>query len=64
MLTNQEMSVRLAELHQILTNIQAIADDIINNPNICNDHKAIFLIWYGVTLAKLKEDLEEMNDCI
>ena len=59
---NEQISARLAEIYQKLVSIQAMADDIMSSSNICNNHKAIFIIWYNKTLSEIKKELDEITD--
>ena len=59
MLVNQQLSARLAQIYEFRVSIQTMADDIMDSPDICDTHKAIFLIWYNKTTFEIKEKLDE-----
>ena len=42
MLVNEQLSARLAQIYEFRVSIQTMADDIIDSPDICDTHKAIF----------------------
>ena len=58
---NQQISSRLAEIYQILVNIQELGDAVIYNPDLDNNIKSVFLIWYQMKLTSLKEQLDEIT---
>ena len=58
---NQQISSRLAEIYQILVNIQELGDAVIYNPDLDNNIKSVFLIWYQMKLTSLKEELDEIT---
>ena len=58
---NQQISSRLAEIHQMLVNIQELGDAVIYNPDLDNNIKSVFLIWYQMKLTSLKEELDEIT---
>ena len=58
---NQQISSRLAEIYQMLVNIQELGDAVIYNPDLDNNIKSVFLIWYQMKLASLKEELDEIT---
>ena len=58
---NQQISSRLAEIYQILVNIQELGDAVIYNPDLDNTIKSVFLIWYQMKLTSLKEQLDEIT---
>ena len=62
MLVNQQLSARLAQIYEFRVSIQTMADDIMDSPDICDTHKAIFLIWYNKTTFEIKEELDEITD--
>ena len=62
MLVNQQLSARLAQIYEFRVRIQTMADDIMDSPDICDTHKAIFLIWYDKTTFEIKEELDEITD--
>ena len=41
---NEQTSAKLANIYEELVSVQAMADDIKNNSDICSNHKAVFLI--------------------
>ena len=48
---NQQISSRLAEIYQMLVNIQELGDAVIYNPDLDNNIKSVFLIWYQMKLT-------------
>ena len=58
---NQQISSRLAEIYQMLVNIQELGDAVIYNPDLDNNIKSVFLIWYQMKLTSLKEELDEIT---
>ena len=58
---NQQISSRLAEIDQMLVNIQELGDAVIYNPDLDNTIKSVFLIWYQMKLTSLKEELDEIT---
>ena len=58
---NQQISSRLAEIYQMLVNIQELGDAVIYNPDLDNNIKSVFLIWYQMKLTSLKEQLDEIT---
>ena len=58
---NQQISSRLAEIDQMLVNIQELGDAVIYNPDLDNNIKSVFLIWYQMKLTSLKEQLDEIT---
>ena len=59
---NEQRSARLAEIYQELVSVQELADYIMESPDICVNHKAIFVIWYDKTLSEIKEELDEITE--
>ena len=37
-----------------------MGNSIVNDPNICQQHKTIFIIWYENQLEKTMEELDEI----
>ena len=37
-----------------------MGDSIVYDPNICQQHKTIFIIWYENQLEKIMEELDEI----
>ena len=58
---NQQISSRLAEIDQMLVNIQELGDAVIYNPDLDNNIKSVFVIWYQMKLTSLKEELDEIT---
>ena len=58
---NQQISSRLAEIDQMLVNIQELGDAVIYNPDLDNNIKSVFLIWYQMKLTSLKEERDEIT---
>ena len=58
---NQQISSRLAEIDQMLVNIQELGDAVTYNPDLDNNIKSVFLIWYQMKLTSLKEELDEIT---
>ena len=61
---NQQISSRLAEIDQMLVNIQELGDAVIYNPDLDNNIKSVFLIWYQMKLTSLKEELDEITTIV
>lgn len=59
---NEQLSASLAQMYEFRVSIKAMADDIMDSPDICDTHKAIFLIWYDKTSFEIKEELDEITD--
>ena len=45
----------------MLVNIQELGDAVIYNPDLDNNIKSVFLIWYQMKLTSLKEELDEIT---
>ena len=43
---NQQLNARIAEIYQMISNIQDIGDAVMYNPDIDNNTKCVFLAWY------------------
>lgn len=41
---NSYLQALLAQIYEFRVSIKAMADDIMDSPDICDTHKAIFLI--------------------
>ena len=61
---NQQINSRLAEIDQMLVNIQELGDAVIYNPDLDNNIKSVFLIWYQMKLTSLKEELDEITTIV
>ena len=59
---NEQLSARFAQIYEFRVSIKAMADDIMDSPDICDTHKAIFLIWYDKNSFEIKEELDEITD--
>ena len=59
---NEQASAKLVNIYEKLVSVQAMADDIKNSSDICSNHKAFFLIWYGKTLSEIKEEFYEITE--
>ena len=61
-LMNSYLQALLAQIYEFRVSIKAMADDIMDSPDICDTHKAIFLIWYDKNSFEIKEELDEITD--
>ena len=53
-MTNEQINLRLVEIHQLLNRIQELADAIMYNTFLDNAIKEVFLNWYESKLDALK----------
>ena len=58
---NLQINLRLAEIYKMLVNNQELGDAVIYNPDLDNNIKSVFLIWYQMKLTSLKEELDEIT---
>ena len=58
---NLQINSRLAEIYKMLVNNQELGDAVIYNPDLDNNIKSVFLIWYQMKLTSLKEELDEIT---
>ena len=56
-----QLNTRLAEIYQQLSNIQDLGDLVMNNPEVDTNIKCVFLAWYQMRLAVLKEELHQIT---
>ena len=61
MLTD-EVYARLLKIHENLTNIQEMADKVMNHPFLDNAIKSVFLCWYEKILKDLEHKLSLYSD--
>ena len=61
---DQQLNARLAEIYQLLLNIQDLGDAVMYNPDIDNNIKCAFLAWYEMRLACIKEELDEITSIV
>ena len=58
---NLQINSRLAEIYKMLVSNQELGDAVIYNPDLDNNIKSVFLIWYQMKLTSLKEELDEIT---
>ena len=46
---------------QMLTELEQIGDSILYDPNICQTHQTMFIIWYENKLEKIRQQLDEIT---
>ena len=56
-----QLNTRLAEIYQQLSNIQDLGDLVMYNPGVDTNIKCVFLAWYQLRLAVLKEELDQIT---
>ena len=56
-----QLNTRLAEIYQQLSNIQDLGDLVMYNPEVDTNIKCVFLAWYQLRLAVLKEELDQIT---
>ena len=56
-----QLNTRLAEIYQQLSNIQDLGDLVMYNPEVDTNIKCVFLAWYQLKLAVLKEELDQIT---
>ena len=61
---NQQLNARIAEIYQMISNIQDLGDAVMYNPDIDNNTKCVFLAWYQMKLAFIKEELGEISSIV
>ena len=61
---NEQLSARLAEIYQMLSNIQELWDAVMFSTDIDINIKCVFLIWYEMELASIKEELDEITSIV
>ena len=52
---------QLERILQMLIELEQMGDSIVYNPNICQTHKTIFIIWYENELKKIRQQLDEIT---
>ena len=45
----------------MLIELEQMGDSIVYDPNICQTHKTIFIIWYENELKKIRQQLDEIT---
>ena len=50
---NQQLNARIAEIYQMISNIQDIGDAVMYNPDIDNNTKCDFFAWYQMKLGSI-----------
>ena len=53
----QQQQQQLQRILQLLTQLEQMGDSIVFDPNICQQHKTIFIIWYENQLDKISKNL-------
>ena len=61
---NKQLSARLAEIYQMLSNIQELGDAVMFSTDIDNNFKCVFLTRYEMKLASIKEELDEITSIV
>ena len=61
---NEQLSARLAEIYQMLSNIQELGDAVMFSTDIDINIKCVFLTWYEMKLASIKEELDEITSIV
>ena len=61
---NKQLSARLAEIYQMLSNVQELGDAVMFSTDIDNNIKYVFLTWYEMKLASTKEELDEITSIV
>ena len=59
-----QLNTRLAEIYQQLSNIQDLGDLVMYNPEVDTNIKCVFLAWYQLRLAVLKEELDQITTIV
>ena len=59
---NDQINARLADIYQTLSKIQEIG--VMYSPDIDNNIKTVFLIWYEMKLNSIKEELHERTSIV
>ena len=61
---NEQLSARLAEIYQMLSNIEEPGDSVMFGTDIDNNIKCVFLTWHEMKLAHIKEELDEITSIV
>ena len=56
----QQQQQHLQRIFQLLTQLEQMGNSIVNDPNICQQHKTILIIWYENQLEKIVEERDEI----
>ena len=56
----QQQQQQLQRILQLLTQLEQMGDSIVFDPNICQQPKTIFIIWYENKLDKISQELDEI----
>ena len=48
----------------MISNIQDLGNTVMYNPDIDNKTKCVFLAWYQMKLASIKEELDEISSIV
>ena len=59
-----QLNTRLPEIYQQLSNIQDLGELVMCNPEIDTNIKSVFLAWYQMKLAVLKEELDQITSIV
>ena len=59
-----QLNTRLPEIYQQLSNIQDLGELVMCNPEIGTNIKSVFLAWYQMKLAVLKEELDQITSIV
>ena len=60
-LSTQEPNTILAEIYQMLSNIQDLGDIIMHSPDVDTNIKCVFLAWYQMKLNIFAEVLDQIS---
>ena len=47
-------------LQMLIIELEEMSDSIVYDPNICQTHKTIFIIWYENELEKIRQQVDEI----
>ena len=61
---NEQISARLAEVYHMLLSIQELGNAVMFSQDIDNNTKCVFLVWYEMKLASIKEELDEITSTV
>ena len=61
---NQQLNARIAEIYQMISFIQDLGDAVLYNPDIDGNTKCVFLAWYQMKLASIKDELDEISSVV
>ena len=56
----QQQQQHLQRIFLLLTQLEQMGDSLVYDPNICQQHKKILIIWYENQIEKIREELDEI----